>query len=217
MIRSCSTIGVLLVAGVLAVSVGTTEAHQLDEYLQAARIDAGRDRIVVELSLTPGVAVAPRILQLLDGNGDGRIGKQEVDSYARRVLGNLELSVDGTVVPLALERVDCPSMETMRDGTGTIRLEARTSSGLSAGTHRLRFVNAHEAATSVYLVNALMPSDPGITIAAQHRDVRQRSADIEVVVAHTYATTVWILALAGAFAALTLFRFSGHALSGAHR
>lgn len=218
MIGSLSRIGALLVTGVVCLGVGTADAHQLDEYLQAARIAAARDRIVVELSLTPGVAVAPRILQLVDRDGNGRIAAEEIDGYARRVLGDLELSIDGTVAPLTLTRVDCPPWAEMREGTGTIRIEARTASGLLAGTHRLHFVNAHETASSVYLVNALVPSDPGVAIGAQRRDVLQRRADIDVAVARTFATAYWLLAFAGALGALALVRFSDHfVFSGAHR
>jgi hypothetical protein len=218
MIRPLPTIGVLLVVGLTGLGVCRADAHQLDEYLQAARIAAGRDHVVVEMSLTPGVAVAPRILQLIDGDRDGRIGKEDIDGYARRVLGDLELSVDGTIVPLVLARVDCPSWEEMREGMGTIRIEARTATGLAAGTHRLHFVNAHEPTMSVYLANALVPSDPGLTIGAQRRDVLQRRVDIEVEVARAYATGYWLLTLAVALGALTFVRLSDHfALSGVHR
>ena len=218
MMRSRSPIGVLLVVAAMSLGVRIADAHQLDEYLQAARIAAARDRLVVELSLTPGVAVAPRILQLIDRDGDGRISAEEIDRYAQRVLGDLELSVDGTVVPLALTRVDCPSSDGMREGTGTIRIEARTAAGLDAGAHRLHFVNAHETASSVYLVNALVPSDRSLTIGAQRRDVLQRRVDIDVVVAQTYATAFWMLAFAGALGALTLVRLTDYSVfSGAHR
>jgi hypothetical protein len=206
------------IVGLLVLGVAGADAHQLDEYLQASRIDAARDRIVVEISLTPGVAVAPRIIGLVDRDGDGRISSDEIDRYARQVVADLALSVDGTVVPLALTRVENPSWDDVRDGTGTIRLEAQTPCGLAAGAHRLHYVNAHEAASSVYLVNALVPTDRGIAIAAQHRDVLQRSVDIDLFVAHAYATAIWLLVACGALGALTLFRVSHHlALSGAHR
>ena len=218
MTRPLSPIGVLLVVGLVGLGARRADAHQLDEYLQAARIAAARDHLVVELSLTPGVAVAPRILPLVDRDGDGRISAAEIERYARRVLGDLELSVDGTAVPLALAHVDCPSWDEIREGTGTIRVEARTASGLAAGTHRLHFVNAHEPAMSVYLVNALVPPDPGVTIGAQRRDALQRRVDIDVEVAHSFASAYWLLALAAAIGALTLVRLSDHfALSGVHR
>ena len=43
----------------------------------------------------------------------------------------------------------------------------------------LHFQNNHHAASSVYLVNALMPSDRGISVVSQTRDTKQRDARIE--------------------------------------
>src|SRR5262249_11169051 len=120
MTRSRATIVVLLVVGVIGVGVGAAGAHQLDEYLQATRIAAARDHLVGELSLTPGAAVAPQIFQAIDRDGDGRISADDIDRYARRVLSDLVLSVDGTAVPLTLAHVDCPSWDEMREGAGTI-------------------------------------------------------------------------------------------------
>ncbi len=212
MTRALSTVVALLVVGATA-----ADAHQLDEYLQATRIDAARDRLVVELSLTPGVTVAPRILQLVDRDGDGRISAVEIDAYAHRVIDDLVLSIDGVDVSLALTRVDCPSPDEMRDGTGTIRVEARSASALTAGSHRIHYHNAHEAASSVYLVNALLPSDHDVTITAQHRDNRQRGVDIDLVVASYQARAIWSLVFLGALGALARARLAGHSqLSGAH-
>ena len=47
------------------------DAHQLDEYLQAARLDLSRDRVGVEIDLTPGMAIAPQIIALIDVDADG--------------------------------------------------------------------------------------------------------------------------------------------------
>ena len=55
---------------ILAVSSRPADAHQLDEYLQAARIAITANGLVLEMSLTPGVAVAPRVLALVDRDGD---------------------------------------------------------------------------------------------------------------------------------------------------
>lgn len=56
-------------------------AHRLDEYLQATQISVGRDRIVVDIYLTPGTAVAPAILSTIDTNGDGSISSAEGAAY----------------------------------------------------------------------------------------------------------------------------------------
>jgi hypothetical protein len=48
------------VAGLIAGTASTASAHRRDEYLQAARIAVGPDRVRIELDLTPGMAVADR-------------------------------------------------------------------------------------------------------------------------------------------------------------
>jgi hypothetical protein len=204
---------------VLAIAGRAADAHQLDEYLQAARIAIAQDHLVVEMGLTPGVAVAPRVLAAIDRNADGRVSPEEIDSYARRVLHDVVLTVDDAPVALTIERVQSPAWSEMQDGVGTIRIEARTASGASTpGRHRIRFVNAHEAEYSVYLVNALLPSDPAIVVAAQRRDQLQRRVDLDVDIARTYPAVAWLLLGVGAFAALVASRGSRQfGLFGEHR
>ena len=192
-----------IVATIAVVWIGCAcaDAHQLDEYLQATRIAAARDRVIVDISLTPGVAVAARVFDAIDGNGDHRLSAAEVDDYARRVLRDMTLSIDDRPLELTLTRAECPSWDAMREGLGMIRIEARTRGGTSgAGPHRIRFVNAHEPASSVYLVNALVPTDPAVVIAAQRRDELQRGIDIDVTVARSFPAMWVILALTAAAA-----------------
>jgi hypothetical protein len=79
---------------------------------------------------------------------------------------------------------------------------------MSAGRHLVRLVNTHEPAFSAYLVNALVPSDPAITIAAQRRDVLQHDIELDVDVAGWYATTLWSVLIFCGFAALATHRVS---------
>jgi hypothetical protein len=194
---------------ILAVSSRPADSHQLDEYLQAARIAIEAHRVVVEMSLTPGVAVASRVFALIDRDGDGRASSAEVDSYARRVLRDVVLSVDGQPVPMTITRAECLSWEEIRAGAGTIRLEAVAETrAVSAGRHQIHLKNMHEPGFSAYLVNALVPSDPAITIAAQRRDVLQHGIELDVVVAQSYMTALWGILIFGAFVALATHRVS---------
>jgi hypothetical protein len=61
---------------------------------------------------------------------------------------------------------------------------------------------------SAYLVNALVPSDPAMTIIAQRRDVLQHGIELDVDVAGWYATTLWSVVLFSALAALATHRVS---------
>jgi len=193
----------------LAVSSRPADSHQLDEYLQATRIAAAAHRVTVEMSLTPGVAVVARVFALIDRDGDGRASSAEIGRYARRVLRDVVVSVDGQPVQMTITRAECPPWEEIRAGAGTIRVEAAaTVRAMSAGRHQIRLVNAHEPGISAYLVNALVPSDAGITIAAQRRDVLQHGIELDVDVAQRYTTALWSIVIFGAFAALATHRVS---------
>src|SRR5262245_66697294 len=77
-------------------------AHRVDEYLQATRISLDRDRVNLELSLTPGVSLAPLVFFWMDTDHDGHISRREGEAYAKQVLGSLELTVDERPVSVTL-------------------------------------------------------------------------------------------------------------------
>jgi hypothetical protein len=54
----------------------------------------GKDRIVVDIYLAPGTAVAPAILSALDTNGDGSISCEEGADYGHSILKSVRLIVD---------------------------------------------------------------------------------------------------------------------------
>jgi len=190
-------ISVLAVGLLLHVSA-SAEAHRLDEYLQATRLDISRNRVVVELDLTPGVLVASQIFATIDSDGDGRVSPTEIEDYARRVLRDLSLRVDDRPCALTLTRAESPSWDEIRDGEGTIHLEAFADTPLARGVHRIRYANMHESASGVFLVNALKPSTDALVIRAQRRDVQQRVIDLDVDVGTSFdAATWWVIPIAG--------------------
>jgi len=169
-------------------------SHRLDEYLQATRIAVARDRIVLEIDLTPGVTVAPTIFSLIDQTGDNQVSAPEIEAYAQTVLRDLVLEVDGQPYQLTLARAECPSWIEMREGGGTIRLEATAAARLgAAGRHRLLYENAHQSGISAYLVNALVPSSRAIAITEQRRDMRQHVIHLDIDVAPPHAPSPWII------------------------
>ena len=172
-------------------------AHQLDEYLQAARIAWDRDRIVVEIDLTPGVQVAGAVLTALDRDADGVVVTPEARAYGEAVVGDLELTIDRHPVQLRLDAIDVPPADDMRRGVGTMQLKASgTLEGVphGTGTRHLRFTNHHLPGISVYLANALVPVDRGMSVVAQKRDARQQRLEIEYAVGSARAgQLVWVL------------------------
>jgi hypothetical protein len=169
----------LIVVIALVIASTPVGAHRLDEYLQATRIGVDLDRVNLEIDLTPGVSIASQVKGWIDTNGDGQLSRPEALGYASQVLNALELSVDRQRVPLTLADIKMPEPADMTVGTGTIRL--RASAPIPSGTggrHQLTLVNTHRRELSVYLSNALVPSDSRIQIVTQQRDRNQHSLTI---------------------------------------
>src|SRR5215213_314102 len=133
----------------------TAAAHVLDEYVQATQLSLTPGGARVELRLTPGVEVADRVFALIDVDGDGQISSSEGQAYARRVLRDIALEVDGRRVPLTQAGINFPSRRELKEGRGAIRLAFAAEGALgAAGEHQLSFRNDHLPELSAYLVNA---------------------------------------------------------------
>jgi hypothetical protein len=180
-----------IVAGVLILLPARADAHRLDEYLQATRVAVDVDLVRLEIDLSPGVDVADGIIGAIDSDHDGRIDTNEAQSYAAAVLGAVTVSLDGRPVSLRLDARAFPAVDDMRQGVGTIRITASASAPATTGSHRLALENAWMPAISVYLVNALVPTDPRITVDAQHRDQFQRTYTLDYDVAGRRAWIGW--------------------------
>ena len=164
------------VSALLALSlVGCAAAHRLDEYLQATLIGVTRDGVDVEIHLTPGVAMLPVLMAVIDQDRDGRISSGEERAYVGRVTREVKLRVDGVPAPLSLIESSFPPPEAMREGLGTIRIKLRTA----RGGHELRFENRHLPQVSAYLVNCLAAPLDGLVVRRQERDEAQRSIEFE--------------------------------------
>lgn len=155
-------------------------AHRLDEYLQATRISVATNRIDLSIDLTPGVAIADELLLVIDKDRDGRISDKESAAYAQRVLKDIRIGLDETVLVPGLVDASFPAQDEIRKGLGVIRIKATAYvAPLSPGNHALTLTNAHLPAISVYLVNALAPKDRAIKITKQTRDELQKDYRLE--------------------------------------
>jgi hypothetical protein len=176
----------------VVVAAPVLPAHQLDEYLQTTRLDLSRERIVVELQLTPGAAIANDVLAVIDRDGNGMVAPDELDAYTQRILRDVSLRVDDRRVSLAVRRVTFPEWDAVRDGMGTIRIEAVGTVAIGQpGVHRIVYENVHWPGAGVYLVNALKPSTGDVVIGAQRRDRRQHQLDLDVAVRSSAAPALW--------------------------
>ena len=184
----------------VALSVATPSAHRRDEYLQAARIGIDARRVLIELDLTPGIAVAPRILEEIDLDRNGVITDNEARAYATRLLDELRVDVDGETLALALANSLVPTVDAILKGEGTIQYQLTAAvRTLAAGNHRLFYRNAHPADIGVYLAHALVPATDRVTVLTQHRDVAQRELTIEYAIRDREmpGASVWVLPIAG--------------------
>lgn len=166
--------GALLLLTVLGYCL-VAQAHRLDEYLQAARLGITSTRIELRLDLTPGVAIAEKLLDLIDPHRHDIIPRRELKTYSQRVLQDIHMELDGKPQHLKLVHATFPTRTEMEAGEGTIQLQATAAlRKLKAGPHVLLFRNDHLPGMSVYLANALAPENTLIHITQQIRDERQQ-------------------------------------------
>jgi hypothetical protein len=204
----------LLVVAIALARGAVVSAHRLDEYLQAARIAIEPDRVQVELTLTPGISVAAGIIRTIDADGDGVLSPDEQQAYAERVLDAISLRVDEGR-PLQMRRVSStfPDVHALRTGDAAIDIRSEAVvTPLAEGPHRVFYRNGHDTARSVYLANALVPTNSRIAVTGQQRDGAQSELAIDFTVERPplasfaslapWAPWGWML-LAGALIPLT--------------
>jgi hypothetical protein len=148
-------------------------AHRLDEYLQAMIVSVEQTQIEVSMRLSPGVAVSSAVIAAIDSNGDGVFSEAEQQTYAREVLGDLTLSVDGHALKPRLQEVSFPAPADIKEGLGEIHIEFDADLPAGAPHRTLVIENHHEPRISFYLMNSLVPQDRNISVIAQSRNQNQ--------------------------------------------
>ena len=209
--RASSGLVVLLAMTTVLVASTDVSAHRTEDYLQAARIALEPDSVLITLDLTPGIDVAESLIGALDHDGDGALSTEEQQGYAGQVVSALKVEIDERPLQPRVVSWSFPEPSAFRRGEGTIRVEIQaTLPRVSAGSHRLRFRNAHLAGHSAYLANALVPESARVAVTAQRRDSDQSELTIEYTVrADSTATLAWVVgSLAAAFLMVRLRSFS---------
>ena len=154
-------------------------AHRLDQYLQGAIVSIGKNRVDVQMTLTPGVAVFPAVIADLDANADGLISETEQRAYAERVLGDISMAIDRRPLIPHLLSAQFPAIQDMKDGGGEIRIEFDAALPDGGPNRKLTFENHHQSRIAAYQVNSLVPRDPGIRIVAQNRNYSQSLYELD--------------------------------------
>ena len=154
-------------------------AHRLDEYLQGTLVTIEPNNIQFQINLTPGVAVAERVLAVIDRDHDGVISTNEATAYAEMLRRDLVVRLDERHIPLKLDAFTFPTPAELRTGSGIILMEFSIRPGpLTPGAHRLTMENRHLPAVSVYLFNASRPRAESVEITGQKRNENQSSGEI---------------------------------------
>jgi len=208
--RSRSRQRAALALALAAIAVVPASAHRRDEYLQAARIAIEPRRVLASLVLTPGIAIANGLLGEIDSNRDRRLAPEETRAYAARVLSEIQLSLDGRPLALALVSQQFAEPAALLTGEGMIQLEfCAAVPSLDVGAHRLVFSNRHRADISAYLANALSPEDRRVIIVDQTRDTNQRELSIDYALRVDPVLPIdWLApAIGGLLATLAVARF----------
>src|SRR5262245_35859423 len=185
----------LALTGAILLFVGTSvSAHRLDEYLQATTISVEKDRIQIQIRLTPGIAVVPGVLANIDTDADGVISNAEQRSYIERVLGDLSLTIDGDRLQLRLVSSKFANIEEMKEGLGEIQLELEADVPSGGLNRKLVFENQHQRRIAAYLVNCLVSRDPDIRITTQNRNYEQSFYQLDYVqtdVSSSHSSAAW--------------------------
>ena len=200
----------LPVVAIILLAAAPALPHRLDEYLQGAIISVEKNRVDVQLSLTPGVAVFPALMADIDRNADGVISESEQRAYAARVLHDLSIAIDGQRLTPHFLSVRFPAVGEMKDGGGEIRIEF--NAGLPSGgpNRKLTFENDHERRIAAYQVNCLVPRDPDIRILAQNRNYSQSFYELDFAqtgVASNEGTLVWLTGVQKPLGTIALLLF----------
>jgi len=177
-------------------------AHRLDEYLEATILSVEHDHVEGSMRLVPGVAVSAPVIASIDTNGDGVLSEAERQTYAKRVVSDLVLSVDGQPLTLRLVSADSPSIEQMKQGMGEIHLYFAADLPAGNVNRRIVFENHHQSGIAVYLVNTIVPRDRNIQITGQNRNENQSFYELNLVQQHGGTRrTLWpnLSGFAGAF------------------
>ncbi len=131
------------------------------------------------MRMIPGILVSSSVIAEIDTNGDGVFSDGEERAYAQRVLGDLSITIDGQRLQPKLISWSIPQPAQLRDGLGEIRIEYSAELPRGAANRSLILANHHLGRTSVYLMNAEVPDDPGIHILAQKRNEQQTVYELD--------------------------------------
>ena len=122
-------------------------AHRVEGLLQSSLVEVLPSQIGVEVTLAPGMDVAPKVVALLDANGDGVLSEAESTAWSTRFMPGQNVTVDGHSLPLNLKSVRISPLAEMSEGHAEIVVqhERRIIAGVNTAT---KYCASSERATN---------------------------------------------------------------------
>ena len=124
--------------------------------MQAAYLSLAPNTVILELDITPGAKVAGGIVALLDSNADNKISADESQSFARLVLGNVALTLDGAPATWVITNVTLPAVDALQSGNDILKIAATANRPESVGMHTLSYQNAYRPAKTLRMANIFL-------------------------------------------------------------
>ena len=118
-------------------------AHRAEGLLQASLAEFLPSQVGVEVALIPGIDVAPKVIALLDTNGDGVFSDAESAAWSARFMAGQSVAVDGRWLLLKLRNVRASPLLDMSGG------HAESSSTSRPIPARLRAASTPSSAPTV--------------------------------------------------------------------
>lgn len=154
---------------------GPACAHRLEGLLQATLVEVLPSEIGIEVTLSPGIDIAPKLIAMLDTDGDGRFSAIESAVWAETFMAGQSVRVDSRALTLWVQSVRTSPFAEMTNGHGEIVVSFKADLGaIGSGPHRIECSNRYEPIPSTYQCNGLVPKAPGVQISSHARDERQR-------------------------------------------
>lgn len=166
-----------------AIAIGLTglilatplHAHRLEGLVQSSLVEVLPSQVGVQVTLIPGMDIAPKIIAVLDRDGDGVFSEIESDAWAELFMARQRVTVDGKSLPLTLQSVRASPLAEMTGGHAEIAVHFTAELGaLARGPRTITCANRYEPIPSAYQVNGLIPKSPDVRISSHRRDERQQ-------------------------------------------
>ena len=171
-----------IVTSVLGLNLAAPlHAHRVEGLLQSSLVEVLPSQIGVEVTLVPGIDIAPKVVALLDTNGDGAFSATESAAWSALFMAGQRVTVGGQSLPLNLQSVRSSPLAEMAGGHAEIVVYFTAELGsVARGPRTIICANLYEPIPSAYQVNGLVPKAPGVRISSHRRDELQKEMTLAV-------------------------------------